>query len=143
MALTALTTHQLKPCTQMAQTQTPEEREQASKICCLTGYLFSGKATGFEATIAGFKTYVASPAQPTTKCVLLITDVFGYTLPNTRILADKYAAAGFLAIIPDFLGSDAVAPDAADVFDAPAECIWGKIAQGLCGNNAFFFNTTK
>lgn len=35
---------------------------------------------------------------------------FGYTLPNTRLLADKYAAAGFTAYIPDVHSADSLSP---------------------------------
>ena len=62
------------------QQQTPEQREEASKMCCLTGFKTTGTPTGKETTIAGLKTYIATPSSGDHqgKCVVLLSDVFGY-----------------------------------------------------------------
>lgn len=37
------------------------------------------------------------------KTVIFITDIFGYELVNTRLVADEYAAQGFHVVVPDLL----------------------------------------
>ncbi|KAJ8607234.1 hypothetical protein MRB53_040420 [Persea americana] len=41
----------------------------------------------------------------------MITDVFGYELKNTRLLADEYAKAGFYVVMPDFFQGDSLPAD--------------------------------
>ena len=42
-------------------------------------------------------------------CASLIEDlVFGWQFPNSRLLADEYAKAGFFVYIPDFLQGDSL-----------------------------------
>lgn len=58
---------------------------------CKTGFKWSGKATGTETTLNKAKAYVTG--QEFSDCaILIITDIFGWTLPNIRLLADQYAA---------------------------------------------------
>lgn len=38
----------------------------------------------------------------------MITDVFGWDLINTRLLADEYAKAGFYVLLPDFFEGDSL-----------------------------------
>jgi dienelactone hydrolase len=35
--------------------------------------------------------------------IIYIPDAFGWKLPNNRVLADKYAKAGFTVYIPEFM----------------------------------------
>jgi len=71
--------------------------------CCLSGVVNDGKPTGREEQIAGFPTYVAEPkGDSKSKSIVLITDIFGWKLPNTRLCADEYAKAGFYVYVPDF-----------------------------------------
>ena len=60
--------------------QTPEQREEASKLCCLTGFKTTGTPTGKETTIAGLKAYYATPSNGDYqgKCILLLSDIFGF-----------------------------------------------------------------
>lgn len=54
------------------------------------------------------QTYVTDPpnldgAEPK-GIVAIIPDVFGWTLPNTRVLADRYAErGGWRVMLPDFM----------------------------------------
>ncbi|KAI9194192.1 hypothetical protein LWI28_003850 [Acer negundo] len=57
--------------------------------------------------LGGLKTYVTGPSD-SKLAVLLISDIFGYEAPKFRKLADKVAAAGFLAVAPDFFYGDPV-----------------------------------
>ncbi|KAM7257663.1 hypothetical protein ACFE04_013404 [Oxalis oulophora] len=55
--------------------------------------------------LAGIDSYVTgSPDSKFT--IILITDVFGYEAPNSRMLADKVATAGYYVVVPDFFYGD-------------------------------------
>ncbi|KAF1824223.1 alpha/beta-hydrolase [Dissoconium aciculare CBS 342.82] len=86
--------------------------------CCLSGKLAEGTPKGHETTIGGLHTYVASPEDgKTTKSIVFITDIFGWELKNTRLLADNYARAGFTCYIPDVLEGDALPHDFLDTVE--------------------------
>ncbi|OQO09002.1 hypothetical protein B0A48_05893 [Cryoendolithus antarcticus] len=62
-----------------------------------------------ERTVGGLPCYVAEPEDnATTKTVIFLVDIFGWKLPNTRLLADSYARAGFTAYIPDVHDGDSL-----------------------------------
>ncbi|TKY54060.1 Endo-1,3/1,4-beta-D-glucanase protein [Spatholobus suberectus] len=42
--------------------------------------------------------------------VLMVSDVFGYEVPNLRKLADKVAAAGYYVVVPDLLDGEPFNP---------------------------------
>ena len=82
-----------------------------SDACCDPGA--SGGAgyqtpypSGKEATIAGVPCY--SVGEACKSVVIISTDVFGYTFPSVRAIADQIAAAGFHVVIPDMFTGDAV-----------------------------------
>ncbi|XP_034507439.1 carboxymethylenebutenolidase homolog, partial [Ailuropoda melanoleuca] len=52
--------------------------------------------------IEGVKAYVIKPCVPFDAAVLVIHDIFGWQLPNTRYIADMVASNGYIAICPDF-----------------------------------------
>jgi len=57
--------------------------------------------------IGGLNTYVSEPEGGSkAKTVVFLVDIFGYELPNVRLLADSYAKAGFYTYIPDILEGD-------------------------------------
>jgi len=77
--------------------------------CCLSGKVQEGKPTGTVQTIGGLDTYVAEPENGSTaKSIVFITDIFGFSFPNVRLLADNYARAGFCAYIPDVHNGDSL-----------------------------------
>ncbi|KAF2014722.1 dienelactone hydrolase family protein-like protein [Aaosphaeria arxii CBS 175.79] len=77
--------------------------------CCLSGKVKEGKPTGIEKTIAGLNTYVAEPENGSKeKSIVFLVDIFGWTFPNVRLLADSYAKAGFTAYIPDVHQNDSL-----------------------------------
>ncbi|KAK6429759.1 hypothetical protein LTR95_014091 [Oleoguttula sp. CCFEE 5521] len=79
--------------------------------CCLSGVVNNGKPKGMERTVGGLPCYVAEPEDnSTTKTVIFLVDIFGWKLPNTRLLADSYARAGFTAYIPDVHDGDSLSP---------------------------------
>lgn len=56
---------------------------------CKSGFKWDGKPTGKETTLDNAKAYVTGDNKE--RAILIITDVFGWTLPNIRVLADHYA----------------------------------------------------
>ena len=94
--------------------------------CCKHGSFHKGTPVGTETVVADLPTYVTGSPEARV-AVLLVSDIYGWRLNNTRILADKYAAGiGARVYVPDFF--DGHAPDAqmmADpakkaAFDLPA-----------------------
>ncbi|KAI8621402.1 dienelactone hydrolase [Chytriomyces sp. MP71] len=70
---------------------------------CCAGTIDKGTPLGSVEDIAGHKVYVAAPVPASfDNIVVIATDVFGYTLPNTRLIADKFAAKGYYCIVPDY-----------------------------------------
>ncbi|XVF38124.1 hypothetical protein REPUB_Repub20aG0071300 [Reevesia pubescens] len=55
--------------------------------------------------LGGLPTYVTGPPD-SNLAILLISDAFGYEVPNLRKLADKVAVAGYFVVVPDFLYGD-------------------------------------
>ncbi|KAI9800551.1 MAG: hypothetical protein M1825_004100 [Sarcosagium campestre] len=74
-------------------------------VDCYTGTLHSGTPSGRVTKVHGLPTYIASPSGGAPKgLIIIISDAFGWSLPNTRILADTYAQKGnFLVYVPDFM----------------------------------------
>ncbi|KAJ3127133.1 hypothetical protein HK100_009908 [Physocladia obscura] len=76
-------------------------------IACCSGTVDAGIPTGAEGIIAGHKAYAANPAQPTGNILVIGTDVFGFTVQNPRLIADRFAAEGYLCVAPDmFKGTE-------------------------------------
>lgn len=68
--------------------------------CCKEGFQWEGKPVGKESTIAGNKTYVTGSNKDV--AILIVHDVFGWTLNNLRLLADHYAKeADATVYLPD------------------------------------------
>lgn len=76
------------------------------KQCCASGSLHTGTPTGRIEKVHGLNCYIADPPSDNPKgIVVIIPDVFGWELPNSRILADEYAKKGnFIVYLPDFMG---------------------------------------
>lgn len=68
--------------------------------CCKSGFKWEAKPTGKEVKLAGLDAYVAGDNKDA--AILIVHDVFGWTLPNVRVLADHYAKeANATVYIPD------------------------------------------
>lgn len=68
--------------------------------CCKTGFKWEGKPVGKESKLANLNTYVTGSNKEA--AVLIVHDVFGYTLNNARLLADHYAKeADVTVFLPD------------------------------------------
>ncbi|CAG8980117.1 hypothetical protein HYALB_00012758 [Hymenoscyphus albidus] len=58
-------------------------------------------------TIHDLPTYVKRPESEPTGVVVIITDIFGWELANSRLLADFYAKeGGYIVYVPDFMNGN-------------------------------------
>lgn len=51
---------------------------------------------GQEIQIEHIKVYVVKPSSASNKAVIVIQDIFGWQLPNTRYMADMLASNGYM-----------------------------------------------
>ncbi|KAJ3391106.1 suppressor of glycerol defect [Entophlyctis sp. JEL0112] len=79
-----------------------------------------GTPTGTVKQIAGRNTYVTIPAGGATSstAVIIATDVFGYTLNNPRLMADRFAAQGYQCYVPDLFEGSEPPGELMETFDA-------------------------
>lgn len=75
---------------------------EASPCPCSAGDILDYKSLGNEILVEHISAYLCKPSLPTEKAVVVIHDIYGWQLPNTRHVADMLAASGYLAILPDF-----------------------------------------
>lgn len=79
--------------------------------CCATGEIHQGKPEGRVSKIHGLDCYVAEPPNGLEPkgVVVILPDIFGWTLPNTRIIADNYAKKGqWLVYVPEFMNGNEI-----------------------------------
>ncbi|KAL9052644.1 MAG: hypothetical protein Q9162_005271 [Coniocarpon cinnabarinum] len=77
--------------------------------CCLSGHIHDGKPVGREEQHGGIDVYVSEPPNGSkAKTVIILCDIFGWKLTNTRLLADQYAKAGFYVYLPDLHEGDSI-----------------------------------
>lgn len=72
--------------------------------CCAAGEIHTGTPSGRVDKVHGLDCYIASPSAGTEPkgVIVILPDVFGWKLVNTRILADAYAAKGnYLVYLPE------------------------------------------
>ncbi|KAI4845886.1 hypothetical protein E4T44_05371 [Aureobasidium sp. EXF-8845] len=84
------------------------------KQCCASGALHTGTPTGTVSQLHGLPVYICPPPsnKPPKGIIVILPDIFGWTLPNTRILADNFAAKGdFLVMLPDFMDGNVFPQD--------------------------------
>lgn len=78
---------------------------------CKTGFKWDGTASGTETTLNSSKAYVAGDSKDA--AILILTDIFGWTLPNIRVLADHFAKESQATVyVPDLFDGEVVDPDA-------------------------------
>ncbi|NXX78009.1 CMBL Carboxymethylenebutenolidase, partial [Urocolius indicus] len=74
-----------------------------SRPCpCDIGDKFDYGGRGQEVQVEHIKAYVCKAPVSTDKAVVVIHDIFGWQLPNTRYITDMLATNGYTAICPDF-----------------------------------------
>lgn len=90
---------------------------------CCSGDIFEGYAPlGIEQAIGGIESYVAHPEKVLPKAgVVVIHDIFGWTLPNTRAICDMVAEKGYVCVMPNLYpgGAWPVEESPADNFGKP------------------------
>lgn len=57
--------------------------------CCIRGFEWDGTPVGQETKLAGYDSYVSGSNDEV--AILVVHDLFGWTFPNVRLLADRYA----------------------------------------------------
>jgi len=68
--------------------------------CCLSGFKWDGTPTGKETKLANNDTYVTGSNKDVT--IMIVHDIYGWTFPNLRLLADHYAQeADATVYLPD------------------------------------------
>ncbi|KAH8812655.1 dienelactone hydrolase family protein [Xylogone sp. PMI_703] len=75
--------------------------------CCFTGFKHEGTPTGEIKPVGNVQTYLAYPTDNkiSDTAVLLLTDAFGIG-NNSQLLADDFAANGYLTVVPDLFDGD-------------------------------------
>ncbi|KAJ5155975.1 hypothetical protein N7492_008778 [Penicillium capsulatum] len=78
--------------------------------CCTKGFKWDGEPQGRETTLSLNKAYVTG-SNPDV-AILVIHDLFGWTFPNIRLLADAYAdEANSTVYVPDFFDGEVLPSD--------------------------------
>lgn len=65
-----------------------------------------------EILISVVPAYFVRPANPNGNAILIFSDVFGPIYQNVQLMADNFAAQGYLTVVPDLFNGDAIEPDA-------------------------------
>ncbi|KAL5380267.1 hypothetical protein DPSP01_007842 [Paraphaeosphaeria sporulosa] len=77
---------------------------------CKSGFNWNGTPNGSESKIAGSKAYVTGDNKDA--AVMIIHDIFGWTFPNLRLLADHFAKeANVTVYLPDFFDGEVIPPE--------------------------------
>jgi dienelactone hydrolase len=67
---------------------------------CKTGFKWEGTSVGKETKFNGVDAYVTGDNKDA--AILIVTDIFGWTLPNIRLIADHYAKEACATVyVPD------------------------------------------
>ncbi|TRY83852.1 hypothetical protein DNTS_006197 [Danionella cerebrum] len=83
---------------------------EAKPCPCDIGDKIDYGGLGVEVQIEHIRAYVVKPSA-STKAIIVIQDIYGWQLPNTRYMADMLAANGYIAVCPDFfVGKDPWSP---------------------------------
>uniref|UniRef100_A0A8C8ZLI0 Carboxymethylenebutenolidase homolog n=1 Tax=Prolemur simus TaxID=1328070 RepID=A0A8C8ZLI0_PROSS len=69
---------------------------------CDIGHRLEYGGMGCEVQVEHIKAYVTKSPVAAGKAVIVIQDIFGWQLPNTRYMADMIAGNGYITIVPDF-----------------------------------------
>ncbi|KAH7916438.1 Alpha/Beta hydrolase protein [Hygrophoropsis aurantiaca] len=78
--------------------------------CCWTGFKHTGTAVGREEELGGMNTYISEPpmdskhsgSKDTKKVILYLSDVYGPTYLNNKLIQDYFASYGFIVLGPDY-----------------------------------------
>ncbi|KAF5332150.1 hypothetical protein D9611_008178 [Ephemerocybe angulata] len=82
---------------------------------CVKGFVHEGTPQGKVEEIGGVPSYVTIPSEgeyPKDTVVLFLSDIYGYELINSQLLADDFARNGWKTVIPGYLNGDPAPIDA-------------------------------
>lgn len=84
---------------------TTVEKKTTRGQCCISPPSCDYQALGHDETWNSLPVYIAGPSlsPAPSSAVLIISDIYGWRVPQTRQLADKIAAAGHFVVVPDFM----------------------------------------
>ncbi|KAJ8010873.1 hypothetical protein DPEC_G00079660 [Dallia pectoralis] len=86
-----------------SQTRLTTNMANEAKPCpCDIGDRLEYRGVGQEVQIEHIKAYVVKPPSHSDKAVIVIQDIYGWQLANTRYMADMLASNGYTAVCPDF-----------------------------------------
>ncbi|KAK6821378.1 esterase/lipase [Apiospora arundinis] len=102
--------------------------------CCARAVLHEGTPTGQSVKVGAYDGYLAVPASAKARAdnaaILYLPDIFSLS-QNAKLIADQYAAEGYLTLIVDVMNGDALPIDFnPDGFDFPKF-----LAGGSSGDN--------
>ncbi|KAI8625903.1 dienelactone hydrolase [Xylariaceae sp. FL1651] len=100
--------------------------------CCTVGVKHDGTPTGTDVKIGKYAGYLATPDPAKAHkdvAILYVPDVFGIW-QNSQLMADQYAANGYLTLIIDVLNGDPTPVNRPEGFD-----IFAWLAKGSTGDN--------
>lgn len=70
--------------------------------CCIVGVKHQGTPKGNVKQIGNIRTYFTYPEDGSTQnAILIMTDALGMDFLNAQLIADQFAANGYLVVIPD------------------------------------------
>ncbi|XP_006900228.1 PREDICTED: carboxymethylenebutenolidase homolog [Elephantulus edwardii] len=75
---------------------------EAAPCPCDIGHRMEYGGQGCVVQVEHIRAYLSKPPVDTGKAVVVIQDIFGWQLPNTRYMADMIAANGYTTVVPDF-----------------------------------------
>lgn len=71
---------------------------EANPCPCDIGDRMEYGGLGQEVQLGHTKAYVVKPSTPSDKAIIVIQDIYGWQLPNTRYMADMLAANGYMYV---------------------------------------------
>lgn len=75
--------------------------------CCTILNLHEGSPVGKVETIFGLESYVTGKENPSSRVIVILTDIFGHNLKNVTLIADFLAKEGkYQVYVPDILKGD-------------------------------------
>ncbi|XP_026148427.1 carboxymethylenebutenolidase homolog [Mastacembelus armatus] len=75
---------------------------EANPCPCDIGDRMEYGGLGHEVQIEHTRAYLVKPSTASDKAIIVIHDIYGWQLSNTRYIADMLAANGYIAVCPDF-----------------------------------------
>jgi len=86
--------------------------------CCTVGVKHEGEAKGSLKTLGGTETYIAeSSTGKNDYAILILPDVIGHKFINAQLIADQFAANGYLTVLPDIFHGDSIPLNRPEGFD--------------------------